>query len=467
MTLAEELRTIPEFADLAAEDLEWLAAQMTLVDVQAGEVTAREGEPANRMFAILEGEVRSQASNSEMPAFVARAPVLTGMLPYSRMKQFPVTMRAVVHTRGAWYPADRFDEMLQRIPLLQARLVRVLTDRVRRSAQLQGQTEKLAALGKISAGLAHELNNPAAAARRAAGNLRDAFQTFRAAVARLNAHELSAEQRAAIPALEADLEKRSAVHLDSLERSDCEERVAACLERHGVERAWDLAPSLVTAGCDASWFENFAAQFPEEALGDLLARVAASLAIGSLLQEMEHSTARISELVRAIKEYSYMDQSPEQEVDIHHGLENTLIMLRYRLKHGVEVKLEFDRSLPKICARGSELNQVWTNIIDNAADAMNGKGELRIRTARELDNVLVEITDNGPGIPSEIRDHIFEPFFTTKSVGNGTGLGLETARRIVREHGGEVSVESAPGRTSFQVRLPIRELGANGATRTA
>ena len=170
---------------------------------------------------------------------------------------------------------------------------------------------------------------------------------------------------------------------------------------------------------------------------------------------MEHSTTRITELVRAIKEYTYMDQGPEQEVDIHHGLENTLIMLRYRLKHGMEVKLDFDRSLPRVCAHGSELNQVWTNLIDNAIDAMNGKGELRIRTARELERVLVEIADNGPGIPSEIRDHIFEPFFTTKGVGNGTGLGLDTARRIVREHGGEISVESVPGSTCFQVRLPI------------
>jgi len=456
MTLAEELRAVPEFADLSDEDREWLASRMTMLELAPGEISVREGSPADRMFVLLEGEIRSQPPTPDAPTYAARAPVVTGMLPYSRMTHFPATIRAVVPTRAAVFPVDRFHEMLERLPVLRARLVGVLTDRVRRATQIQGQTEKLAALGKISAGLAHELNNPAAAARRSAGSLREAFQTFREAAARLNAHELSCAQRASIPVLETELEKRAAVHLDSLERSDCEERVAASLARHGVARAWELAPALVDAGCDAAWFEDVAAQFPQGALPDLLARIAASLVIRNLLEEIEHSSSRISELVRAIKEYTYMDQGPEQDVDVHHGLENTLIMLRHRLKHGIEVKLDFDRGLPKICARGSELNQVWTNLIDNAADAMNGKGELRIRTARELDRVLVEISDNGPGIPPEIRDHIFEPFFTTKGVGNGTGLGLETARRIVQEHGGDITVESAPGQTRFQVRLPIQ-----------
>src|ERR1039458_7964088 len=182
---------------------------------------------------------------------------------------------------------------------------------------------------------------------------------------------------------------------------------------------------------------------------------AASLTIGTLLDQIENSTGRISDLVRAIKEYTYMDQGPEQEVDIHQGIESTLLMLRHRLKQGIDVKLDFDRSLPKICARGSELNQVWTNLIDNAIDAMEGKGELRIRTARELDRLLVEIGDNGPGIPPEVQAHIFEPFFTTKGVGQGTGLGLETARRIVQEHSGEITVQSVPGDTRFQIRLPL------------
>jgi len=456
MSLAEELRTVPEFADLPPEDLEWLADQMTVREMAPGDVSIEEGAPADRMVVILEGEIRSQSGKPDRPTFVVRAPAVTGMLPYSRMTHFPATARAVVHTRVATFPSDRFHQMLERIPALLPRLVSVLTDRVRWATQRQGQTEKLAALGKISAGLAHELNNPSSAAQRAAGSLREAFGTFRSAAARLNAHELSAAQRASIPALEYELEQRASVSLDTLARSDCEDQVALSLERHGIAGAWELAPALVGAGCDAKWLEGVAARFPADVLPDLLARIAASLAIGSLLQEIEHSTTRITELVRAIKEYTYMDQSPEQEVDVHHGLENTLIMLRYRLKHGIDVQLDFDRSLPKICAHGSELNQVWTNLIDNSIDAMNGQGQLRVRTSRELDRVLVEIVDNGPGIPPEILDHIFEPFFTTKGVGNGTGLGLETARRIVQEHRGEITVESVPGKTCFQVRLPVR-----------
>jgi signal transduction histidine kinase len=242
--------------------------------------------------------------------------------------------------------------------------------------------------------------------------------------------------------------------MDSLERSDREEAVGDWLEARQIADARVLAPALVDSGCDLETLRELSQRFDGQVLADVVTRLTASFNINHLVEQIVSGTSKIGDLVRAIKQYSYMDQTPEQEIDIHEGLENTLIMLHHQLKYGISVVREYDRSLPKICARGSELNQVWTNLIDNAIDAMNGRGELLVRTANEFGRVLVEIRDNGPGIPPEIRDRIFEPFFTTKQVGEGTGLGLDTVFRIVHNHRGEVRVDSKPGRTSFQVRLP-------------
>ena len=230
-----------------------------------------------------------------------------------------------------------------------------------------------------------------------------------------------------------------------------------------MPNAFDRAAALVDAGCDLETLEEVARNVPPEFLSDVFTRMTASFTISRLIEEIDSSVSKISELVRAVKEYSYMDQMPEQEVDIHAGLENTLIMLRHRLKNGIEVVRDYDRTMPTVCARGSELNQVWTNLISNAADAMNGKGKLHIRTACDGTFALVEVIDSGPGIPPEIRSRIFEPFFTTKPVGEGTGLGLDTAYRVVRGHRGDITFDSRPGETRFQVRIPFSRKGATTA----
>ncbi len=456
----DALRSIEIFADLRDDQLQWFASNADEYRLVPGEILLHEGDPANRLFVLLEGEVRGrrEGAGPDAPGFVARAGQVTGLLPFSRMTQFPLTSRATVPSWGLGLHKDHFQEMLQRIPELLPRLIGVMADRIREYSRVEQQRDKLSALGKLSAGLAHELNNPAAAAVRAAEGLRECMQELRKAHKLLDEDSLSCEERSALASFEDNLLDQLASRraLDALEQSDLEDELASWLNGRHIPNASRLASGLVEAGVDRAALEKLGAQYRDAVLSHILSRVVSSVSAERLTREIEASTGRISELVRAIKEYTYMDQAPEQEVDVHRGIESTLTMLKFRLKRGVEVKREFDPSLPRIFARGSELNQVWTNLIDNAIDAMGGKGELLIRTARELDFIVVEIIDNGAGIPDAVKPHLFEPFFTTKGVGDGTGIGLDTVYRIVRAHHGEVSFESRPGRTSFQVRLPLK-----------
>jgi signal transduction histidine kinase len=329
--------------------------------------------------------------------------------------------------------------------------------RVRGLEGFSQQREKLVSLGTMAAGLAHELNNPASAARRAAADLLTIANGFPSLACRLSKQPLSTAQSDAVAQILRDIASRPRpmVPLDPLTRSDREEAVVNWLEQHCIADAWKLAGTLVTAGLDRAWLEGIAKQFPEEAIGDVLGWMTGTLSLQELTQQIERGTSRIAELVNAVKSYSYEGRGPLQDVDIHEGLESTLTMLSHKLK-GVTLVREYDRSLPRIPAYGNELNQVWTNLIDNAIDAINGRGEVRIRTRREDHQVLVEIHDNGAGIPEGIRPHLFEPFFTTKGVGKGTGLGLIISYRIVSDrHRGEIEFESGPGHTAFVVRLPM------------
>ncbi len=457
-SLARQLRAISAFSDLPEEDLLWLASRMELVHYKPGDIVVTEGSPADRLIVVLEGEASIQRENAagDGRTYSMRAGSVTGMLPYSRLTHFPLTARAMTPSTVASLRVEHFPEMIKRLPELAQRLVGIMADRIRETTRTDQQREKLTALGKLSAGLAHELNNPAAAVRNASVNLQQAVRALRTAGLHLDKRALAPEDRIFLARIECNwAREHPPMALDSLERSDREEEIGSWLEARRVPDARQLAPGLVDSGCDIGMLRDLAERFDEATLGDVVTRLTESFNINRLVEQIESGTSRIAELVRAIKQYSYMDQSPEQEIDVHEGLENTLIMLHYRLKHGIAVVQEFDRSIPRICARGSELNQVWTNLIDNAIDAMGGSGKLLVRTASEYGRVLVEIRDNGPGIPPEIRDRIFEPFFTTKPVGEGTGLGLDTVYRIVQSHHGEVRVESEPGRTSFQVRLPF------------
>jgi signal transduction histidine kinase len=332
-----------------------------------------------------------------------------------------------------------------------------MSDRIRETTRVEQQRDRLASLGKLSAGLAHELNNPASAARRAASQLRDILKKVRDASQELGSRDLTLAQKAEIEKLETAFVQSNEPPPDALALSDLEEQIDSLLRSHGQNDLWQMAADLARKNVKPDALESLFAILDATTARAALVRIAASVEIATLLNEIESGTSRISELVRAIKEYTYMDQTPLQNVDIIKSLETTLTILNHKLKHGVTVQRDYQKVPLLVNSFGSELNQVWTNIIDNAIDAMNGEGELRVRTYREDNCVVVEIIDNGPGISPEVQPHIFEPFFTTKKVGEGTGLGLDTVQRIVKKHRGDIQVSSKQGETKFQVWLPMSE----------
>jgi signal transduction histidine kinase len=317
------------------------------------------------------------------------------------------------------------------------------------------QQEKMMALGKLSAGLAHELNNPAAAARRTAQTLREALANIQVQTLHLGTLGLSGAQVAALTALQQRLVGVSHLPLPPLEQSAREDEIGAWFEAHAVVDGWDMAPTFVNAGIAPDDLFTLAEQFSAAQTGTVFKWLHGVLEADGLLEVVQESTQRISELVAAIKAYTHMDQAPVQEVNLVRGIETTLTVLKHKLSQ-VQVVREYSPNLPLIMARGGELNQVWTNLIDNAIDAMHGEGQITVIVRAENDFVMVEIADNGPGIPPEIMPRLFEPFFTTKEVGVGTGLGLDISYRIIQQHQGTIEVQSQPGHTRFIVRLPIR-----------
>jgi len=453
-----ELARFPIFAGLPGDQMAWFLAHTEEIHLKAGDIYARQGDPADWMFVILDGQFQWRGERAgETVLFGSKLGDVTGALPFSRMKEFTVTGRANSDGRILRFPARLFPELIQRMPELAKRLVGVMADRIRETTRVEQQRDRLAALGKLSAGLAHELNNPASAAKRAASQLRDILKRIKDASHELGRRELTAAQKAEIDNLEASITRSDQPPLDTLEVSDLEQEIDSLLRSHGQNDLWQLSADLAKRGIRPDVLESLFAKLGPDTARAALVRLAASVEIVNLLNEIESSAARISDLVLAIKEYTYMDQAPTQNVDIVKSLENTLTILNHKLKRGVVVKRDYQRIPLLVNSFGSELNQVWTNLIDNSIDAMSGKGELRVRTYRDDTCVVVEIGDNGPGIPPQVKAHIFEPFFTTKPLGQGTGLGLDTVQRIVKKHRGNIQVFSEPGDTRFQVFLPMAE----------
>jgi signal transduction histidine kinase len=464
-SLVEELMLVPEFSDLPVEHLAWLASQADDYRFHPGEVLIHEGDEANVFSVLLEGEIRYRRDSAGVnsPLVISRAPEIGGMLPLSRMKIFSVTVTALTEGRMAVFPTAVFPEMLSRMPELNRRLAAIMSDRIREVTELEQQHEKLLAISKLASGLAHELNNPAAAARRAARGVSNALRAIRESTFRLGQLDYPGFAWQLLFDYEQAALSKPAVALSGMNRMDREERVTAWMHGHGVTEAWTIAAAMADWDVDVAELDHLAAKCPAKFLPEVLVHICSVLTAERLLADVHNSLIRISSLVSAVKDYSYMDQQQVQEIDLHEGLENTLAMLGSRLE-GVSVVRNYDRALPRICAHGSALNQVWTNIISNSLDAMDDAAKdnkngriLRVRTACEVDTALVEITDNGCGVPKEIQGRIFEPFFTTKAVGQGMGLGLDMARKLLWNLNGSISCESEPGYTSFSVRIPFSQ----------
>lgn len=448
------------FPVLEEEYLQDLTACGTIVSLKQGKILFQEGDTTYYFYIVLSGQVKitKHLGLEEIIVTIHHRGEFTGDL---NMLTGGVAQTTATSTEDSQViQFQDFNQLLKGCPRSVDVFVPALAERSKDLEIQLRQQEKLAALGKLSAGLAHELNNPAAAGRRAAKQLNGAIATLQQNMLSLRGKHFSATHRQLLRELQQQAldQTRDELHLSPLEHSDLEDELADWLDSLAVDNGWKLAPSLVSAGIERSHLENLAEEMELEAFSEALMWLEATLTMNTLVGDLEQSTSRISDLVGAIKNYSYMDRGTVQEVDLHHDLDNTLKILHHKLKYGVTVGKEYSKDIPKVMAYGGELNQVWTNLIDNAIDAMDGKGELKILTSLENNCVLIEIIDNGAGIPAELQSRIFEPFFTSKEVGKGSGLGLDISRRIiVQKHGGNLRFESQPGKTNFQVRIPIKQ----------
>jgi len=459
VTLAE-LRTIDLLDGLDDAQLDpWLAAARA-VHAAPGDVLVEQGEDPPGLLMLLEGAIRVLVFDGDAADSMGRqeAPTWIGAIAALTGGPAPVQMQAETACRVGIVAPDDFRRLAFAQPDVHQRVMRQIAPVMSRFSAIESNRTRLASLGTMAAGLAHELNNPAAAARRASADIAESIEIVGAAMARFVESGVERAEAAELVALQQEAAARaaSATALDALDASDAEEELLERLDALGVADGWRLVEPLAAAGVDQRWLDRVA-ELAGPATDAALRWVAATLSARQLAAELQEATERMSALVGAVKRYAYMDRGGVVEVDLHEGLETTLTVLAHKLKHtSIEVRRDYDRSLPKLTVHGSELNQVWTNLIDNAMDALDGSGTISIATRADGDCAVVEIADDGPGIPDELAARVFDPFFTTKDVGAGTGLGLATARQIVVDrHDGSIAVDSAPGRTAFTVRLPF------------
>jgi signal transduction histidine kinase len=458
----EQLRTIDLFDDLDDAQLAEWAPLAVLFDVAPGEVIAEQGKATPGMLLLFEGTAQALLVDGERtePAGRHFAPTWMGAISVLTGGSLGVRMQAETACRMARVEPEEFRRLAFAQQSVHDRVMAQVAPVMSRVTTIEQNRERLTALGTMAAGLAHELNNPAAAAQRSAAQLAEAIETVSSTIARFVESGMQREGAEELVALQREAVERAASRtaLDALGAADAEDELLAALEEHEVPRAWELAEPLAAAGLDRDWVDRVTL-VARGASDAALAWVAATLTAQSLASELQESTRRMSGLVSAVKSYAYLDRGELVDVDVHEGLETTLTILGHKLKHtAIEVVRDYDRELPRITVRGSELNQVWTNLLDNAIDALGERGTITIATRRDGGSIEVAIGDDGPGIPAAIRDRVMEPFFTTKDVGSGTGLGLSTARGIVVDrHDGSLELESRPGATTLRVRLPVRQ----------
>jgi signal transduction histidine kinase len=459
----DELRTIDLFDDLTdAEIAEWQAVALPY-EVGPGELISEEGTAYQGVQLLITGVARAmQVSGDKLvPGPRQRSPTWMGAISTLTGGKAAVRMLAETNCRVASVNADDFKRLAASQPVVTQRVMQIVAPVMSRMAAIEQSREHLASLGTMAAGLAHELNNPAAAAERAASQLIEALETVNDALRRFVSAGIERDQAADLIELQAEASRLAAQQtaLSALDASDAEDELLDALEAMDVPEAWKLAEPLASAGLDASWLKRVSegAGSPQ-ATATVLRWIAATLTARGLADELQESTRRMTGLVGAVKSYAYMDRGEVMEIDLHEGLETTVIVLGHKLKvTDIKVIRDYDRTLPRMMARGPELNQVWTNLLDNAIDALAGTehGTITITTSRDADCALVQFTDNGPGMAPDVAARVFETFFTTKDVGKGTGLGLATAYRIVVDgHDGSITVDSEPGRTTFNVWLP-------------